>query len=532
MREDVRTFAEVLRREVCGDTALPAAILPRMSHNDDPLAEYRRALRSQQEIQRALGGLASGRSAIEALRSDALRDALSATATLGQFSSTSAIGEAARGGLFTHQIKGALEAASRGILPGSALASLKAASDLGFGSAAQAALAASRGTALGSFYTGGAVAEALKSMKTLSGTGGVLAGLVRDGATTSAMRQIQAALGATGAMLSIGAMGVPTPDTFPRAARWSLEQSVVGGALAAIARDQALSARSTSALLNGATRTAADSWRTVMDGVIGTSLAGLRPSMVAEYAGLHRSALSIAIRGSDFGLPRKDGAIAGHLADQFEQMRSEMSEFLPSLSSVLEASRQVGSPVHDTGSDRGIAAAAEQLEAAMAEVARTGTLDTLLRFLDNALSTFVANTRREAGDIGALTLLPLLVALFQLAIWLQPAWTPQPDATSPPGIERVHQEQHALSGKFDDLTAMLARHEADNLGSIPRAQVRRPARVRTGPSTASPMTWRLEAGNVVGVRDRENGWVLVFYRDPLSGVVGSGWVYAGLLDER
>lgn len=503
-----------------------------MSQKDDPLAEYRRALRSQQEIQRALGGLASGRSALEALRSDPLRDALSSTATLAQFSSTSAITEAARGGFLAHQIKGAFEAASRGILPGSIMASLKAAGDLGFGSAAQAALATSRGTALGSFYTGGAVTEALKSMKTQSGISGLLAGLVRDGTTTSAMRQIQAALGATGAMLSLGAMGVPTPDTFSRAARWSLEQSVVGGVLAAIARDQALSARSTSALLNGATRTAADSWRTVMDGVVGTSLAGLRPSMVAEYAGLHRSSLSIAARGADFGLPLTDGTIAGHLADQFGRMRSEMSEFVPTLSSVLEASRQVSSPVHDTGSDRGIAAAGEQLQAALAEVARTGTLDALLRFLDNVLSNFVANTRREAGEIGALTLLQLLVALFQLAIWLQPAWTPQPDATSPPGMERVHQEQHALSGKFDDLTAMLARHEADNLGSIARAQVKRSARVRTGPSTAFPMTWRLEAGDVVGVRDRENGWVLVFYRDPLSGVVGSGWVYAGLLHER
>lgn len=434
--------------------------------------------------------------------------------------------------MFTHQIKSAVEAASRGILPGSTFASLKAAGDLGIGSAAQAALAASRATTLGSFSTGGAVAEALKSMKTLSGADGVLAGLVRDRATTSAMRQIQAALGATGAMLSLGAIGVPTPDTFSRATQWSVEQSVVGGALAAIARNQALTARSTSALLDGATRTAADSWRTVMDGVIGTSLAGLRPSLVAEYAGLHRSSLSIAARTSDFGLPRTDGALTGHLADQFARMRSEMSEFLPTLSTVLEASRQVGSPVHDAESDRGIAAAGTELEMAMAEVARTGTVEALLRFLDQALSTFVENTRREPGGIGALALLQILVALFQVAIWLQPAWTPQPDATPPPGIERVHQEQHALSGKFDDLTAMLARHEADNLGSIPRAQVKRPARVRTGPSTASPMTWRLEAGEVVGVRDRENGWVLVFYRDPLSGVVGSGWVYAGLLEAR
>ena len=62
--------------------------------------------------------------------------------------------------------------------------------------------------------------------------------------------------------------------------------------------------------------------------------------------------------------------------------------------------------------------------------------------------------------------------------------------------------------------------------------MKRPARVRTGPSTASPITWRLEPGDVVGVRDRENGWVLVFYRDPLSGVVGSGWIYAALLETR
>jgi hypothetical protein len=183
-----------------------------MSHKDDPLAEYRQALRSQQEIQHALGGLASSRSVLEALRSDPFRDVLSKTATLGRFNATSAIAEAARGGFVTHQVKSALEAASRGILPGSTLASLRAAGDLGLGTTAQAALAASRGTALGFFATGGAVAEALKSMRTLSGTDGVLAGLVRDRATTSAMRQIQAALGATGAMLSLGAIGHPTSD--------------------------------------------------------------------------------------------------------------------------------------------------------------------------------------------------------------------------------------------------------------------------------------------------------------------------------
>lgn len=165
-----------------------------------------------------------------------------------------------------------------------------------------------------------------------------------------------------------------------------------------------------------------------------------------------------------------------------------MSDLLSPLGALLEASRLSDRSFADLDDDHDLATAGAQLKAAISEVAQTGTLDALLRFIDQALATFIENTRREAGGMGAITLFPLLVALFQIMIWLQPAWTPQPDATPPPGIERVHQEQHALAEKFDDLTTMLARHEADNLGSIPRTQVERPARVRTGPGTAYPLT--------------------------------------------
>lgn len=162
----------------------------------------------------------------------------------------------------------------------------------------------------------------------------------------------------------------------------------------------------------------------------------------------------------------------------------------------------------------------------------TGTLDALLRFLDHAFNVFARNTERELGGIGAITLLPLVVAILQALFWLQPAWTPAPEAAQPPGIERVQQEQHALSGKFDKLTEMLAQQEADNLDGIPRVRVKRNAQVRTGPGKDYPSVWRLEAGEVVGTRDSENGWVLVFYRDPLSGALGSGWIYAGLLESN
>jgi hypothetical protein len=506
-----------------------------MNRKDDPLADYRRALEPQRELQNALRGLTGNGSLSGLLKPDPFSHSLTAKAALGKDRSTFAVAEAARCSLLAGQIKAALETAHTRVLPTSTLSTLKIAGDLGTGTAAQAAMAAYRGSALHPFATGGAVAEALRSVKALSGSDGVLAGLLRnrDRASTSAMRQIQSALGMTGALISLGtASPFASPDTFSRASQWSVAQSLMGGTVAEFARNSALSRQASSSLMDAATRTAADGWRTVMDGVMGTTLAGLRPSMVSTYAGLYRSSLPLAGRASDFALGRSDAALAGHLADQMTRMRTDMSEMLSSLGTVLEASRQPDASPFDSLPTGELAAAGADLEAAMAEVARTGTLDALLRFIDHAFATFAENTRREIGGVGAVTLLAVLVSLFQIMIWIQPAWTPQPDATPPPGIERVHQAQHELSGKFDDLTAMLARHEADNLGSIPRGEVRRPARVRTGPGTAFPMTWRLEPGEIVGMRDREAGWTLVFYRDPLSGVVGSGWVYSALLEHR
>ena len=118
----------------------------------------------------------------------------------------------------------------------------------------------------------------------------------------------------------------------------------------------------------------------------------------------------------------------------------------------------------------------------------------------------------------------VMIALFQATIWIHPNLTPQPDPVPLPGIERVVEEQRAMSNKLDDIAAVLAYQEEDNLASIDRAQVKRPSIVRAGPSTRFAQVRKLGVGEVVGVRDREDGWTLVFYRDQLSGTVGSGWV--------
>jgi hypothetical protein len=143
------------------------------------------------------------------------------------------------------------------------------------------------------------------------------------------MKQAQTALGISGAILSLNAATpLPSAETFARASRWSVEQSLVGGTLAEVARNAALGGRSASLLMDGATRTAAESWRTIMDGVMGTSLAGLRPSVVAAYAGMHRSSLPVLANLPGFALPQTDIAIAGHLADQLARMRTDMSDLL------------------------------------------------------------------------------------------------------------------------------------------------------------------------------------------------------------
>lgn len=69
-----------------------------------------------------------------------------------------------------------------------------------------------------------------------------------------------------------------------------------------------------------------------------------------------------------------------------------------------------------------------------------------------------------------------------------------------PELVMAHRLEH---GHGNEIFCM---RDPPNFGSIPRAQVKRPARVRTGPSTAFPMTWPLEAGDVVGVRELGGGW--------------------------
>lgn len=502
-----------------------------------------RAAKQNEDIQRALKPFGQTGSVMDMLRSDAVQQALATSTALKEHRSTAAMLAAATGSsALSEQMKSILTLAKGATLTGTTIGdiaaanrftSISAAGDLGIGGSIGSLIRANHAVQTPTFATGGAVAEALKAIKGMAIGDSFLAGLLRDKSQNSTVRQIQAALGATGAMLALSsASGAIGDDTFARAARWSVERSVVGTSIADMMRTTGIGERERKALMAGATLTASASWRTMMDGAIGTSLAGLRPSVVSAYAGLHRAALPIVVRSSDFALPHANGALAGHLADHFARMQREVSGMMAPLRSALAESRAFDATPPASIPDRELVAVAAEFEQAMTEVAVTGTLDALLRFLDHAFNVFARNTERELGGIGAITLLPLVVAILQALFWLQPAWTPAPEAAQPPGIERVQQEQHALSGKFDKLTELLAQQEADNLDGIPRVRVKRNAPVRIGPGKAYPKVWQLEAGEVVGTRDRENGWVLVFYRDPLSGALGSGWMYSGLLESN
>lgn len=499
-----------------------------MKRNDDTLSAAMSALQS-------IGGLQSqvkAGSILEMLQSTGLKEALAGNSILKENSGIATMLAAASGtGGLSRQLNSILAISKPSAIPTNHLSIIKAATDLGFGGSLQSAVDATRLIKPPALSTQSAVGQAIESLKSKSLRDGALAGFFRDQTQNSAIRRIQSALGVTGALLALGGtLPVANGDTIARATQWSYEQRLLGGPVADLIRNARSGTKEQSSLMDGATLTASASWRTIMDGAMGPSLAGLRPGIVSAYAGLHRSTLPLITRASDFGLTGTASSLAGHLADNLARLQAEISELLEPLDSILSASREPGATSQATEAElEQFALDTGKLEQAWSEVATTGRLDALLQFIDNVLSTFGRNTAREFKTMGLFTLLMVVVALYQSTIWIHPAWTPAPDTTPPPGIERVLEQQQGLSAKFDALTTQLAQHEASNLSDLPRVHVKRAALVRTGPGKMFPEVWRLEPGQVVGVREKENGWMLVFYRDPLSGTVGSGWVYAQLL---
>lgn len=501
----------------------------------------KRAASQYREIQEALKPITQTAQLRDMIQSDAVKQALATRNLMIEHRSTSErIKELTGSSMLAEQIKAA-RAITDNLTPArSAVAEIAAlkgsngvgsAIDLIIGPRHGSLIAASQAAQMSAFATKGAVTEALKVVRTMPVGAGFLTGLRHDRAAQTALREIEAATTLSLAALRVSApAGILGRETFARAAKWSVEASIVGTSLDEMLRETKAREREQKALMAGATLAASSSWRTMMDGVIGASLASLRPATVSAYAGLHHAALPIAARSSTFALPLTTSTVARQISDHLAELQRQVSEMMVPLRSGLTASRAPDAVRPDHIPDRELIAVAIELEQAMTEVSEAGTLEALLRFLDVAFAAFSRNTARELNGVGAITLLSLLSAVLQLVFWLQPAWTPAPEATQPPGIERLQQEQRALSEKFDSLTEMLAQQEAENLNNIPRVRVKTKAKVRTGPATSYPSIGNLEAGEVVGTRDRENGWVLVFYRDPLTTALESGWIYAKQLE--
>ena len=155
------------------------AILMNMKR-DDTISAALRAGQHFRDMQRAAQPLAQTGSILDILKSDPVRQALAANTALKQHPGTAAMLAAASGsGALSEQMKSILALPKLSTLPPSAIAGIKAAGDLGMGGHLGSVLAASRMATTPAFATGGAVADALKSIKTHALGDGVLAGLLR-----------------------------------------------------------------------------------------------------------------------------------------------------------------------------------------------------------------------------------------------------------------------------------------------------------------------------------------------------------------
>lgn len=285
-----------------------------------------------------------------------------------------------------------------------------------------------------------------------------------------------------------------------------------------------------SSLADHLNRNATGQFSSLIDSVVGAQLGRLRPGFVGDFKAAHGRLLGISAYADRLRADLASDRFASRTVDQLSEFAAALGSAIDPLTSILAASRSGDPRLNDVVLRRALAEEARYRAGLNTALDELGGYDQdfakrLLAFLGSFAKRLASNTKAEVQNGGLIFYLSLLCTFQQLSDWI----TPDP-AVDPAAVSRIEQSQANLHAQYNRLIDRLGDQEADNLATLPRAVVRRPAWVRAGPGKEFARRTRLEAGVVIAAREQEGAWRLVFYRDPTTGAAASGWIYAPLLE--
>lgn len=221
---------------------------------------------------------------------------------------------------------------------------------------------------------------------------------------------------------------------------------------------------------------------------------------------------------------------ARQLRDQMDQFAGLTRAFEEPLSAAMAAMRQSGLTAADYALMQ--ARAFEVADEATAlieqfsaddEVPGVGDIESLLAGLLAIIVRFGTNSRREAGEMGTLSLLGYMVGIVSILLVIFPPESAT-DKETAETVARVEQSIYSLS-------QTIAAYDADSLAGLDRAVVLRAAWVRQEPNKLAQRATKLDEGTTIALRQKAGRWWQIAYRDPLTGKIAEGWIYGTLIEK-
>lgn len=135
------------------------------------------------------------------------------------------------------------------------------------------------------------------------------------------------------------------------------------------------------------------------------------------------------------------------------------------------------------------------------------------------------NTYEETSKIGLLTLIPLVWTLFSIVNFIleKPATDLTPAEQQ--AFSEVRTEIEMLRDELEEIQALGLGASEAYISSLPRAELVRPARIRSEPNGKASIVEKAQVGTSLAVIRSEGRWKLVAYRDPLTSLLSQGWIY-------
>lgn len=147
----------------------------------------------------------------------------------------------------------------------------------------------------------------------------------------------------------------------------------------------------------------------------------------------------------------------------------------------------------------------------------------LLSLVEAIFSGFQGNTVKELKGVGAFRLIELVLMAFAIWHMLVPAEMSHAERAA---FTEVNGKIEVVEKKLDEIVAASEAADQSYVADLPRAELKRDAAIRCEPKGKATVLINGVKGTPLAVKERHEKWRLVVYRDPLTGQLSEGWVYA------